>query len=228
MGPVVGDAVGQAAHNRWASSPTLFMAAPATNPGVLRARIRPCRVSRRAPELESEGGWCAASGWTCIAISRDRDRRERPGPLGRSDSDQRRGAGRLRAESGARRSGGAGGDQWQRQDRRCAARPGRAGRGGQHAQASGDQSGQDRPHGRTHASLVAGGGSAGCGVDAGRADPRAASPHRATCAAGEGQDPSEEPGPRRAGPQSVRPATGHAPVQQGRPSLARRSGVARR
>src|SRR3954453_15053171 len=30
--------------NRWAASPTLFMAAPATRPGVLRARIRPRKL----------------------------------------------------------------------------------------------------------------------------------------------------------------------------------------
>jgi hypothetical protein len=48
--------VGQAAGNRWAVSPALFVAAPATCPGVLRARIRRCRFARPLPSTRVEGG----------------------------------------------------------------------------------------------------------------------------------------------------------------------------
>ena len=69
-GLLLGDAVGQAdltdeLRARRCSWPPLRLA-----PGVLRARIRLCRVSRRAPApLRGKDGLCAGSGWMCIATS---------------------------------------------------------------------------------------------------------------------------------------------------------------
>src|SRR5439155_4734884 len=47
---------------RWAASSTLFVSAPATYPGVLRARIRRCRVSHCAPTLSRKGEGVRAFG----------------------------------------------------------------------------------------------------------------------------------------------------------------------
>ncbi len=45
------------------------MAAPATYPGVLRARIRRCRVSAALPSVEERRAPCVGSAWTYIATS---------------------------------------------------------------------------------------------------------------------------------------------------------------
>ena len=65
------------------------VAAPATYPGVLRARIRRCRVSHRAPAVfvDERREECARLGWMFIATSaRSRSRRtarfDRPVGLG--------------------------------------------------------------------------------------------------------------------------------------------------
>src|SRR5437588_9924585 len=90
QGLILGCAVGQAdltdeLRARRCSWPPLRLA-----PGVLRARIRLCRVSRRAPaQLRGKDGGCARYRTGCAPrFLRDRDCGEGSDPLGRTDSDE--------------------------------------------------------------------------------------------------------------------------------------------
>ena len=62
---------GQAAHGRWAVSPTYSVAAPATCPVVLRARIRRCRFARLVshPWTSKKEATCDRLPWMWIATS---------------------------------------------------------------------------------------------------------------------------------------------------------------
>jgi len=85
--------VGQAVLVRWASSPCVsYLAAPATCPDALRARIRRCRLPACSPTSTigwKEGACDAVSGLTSIGSS-PRPRSGRTGSFGRPVGSRRR------------------------------------------------------------------------------------------------------------------------------------------
>lgn len=223
--------VGQAAEFRWAESPALFVAAPATCPGVLRARIRLCRLPAGFPP-STRGAWCEIHrDGRASRLLRDRDRRgRRAGALGRTNPEHAGWAAGVRAEPLARGCRGAGGDQRRGVDRRDHRAACRGGRGRQHAQAAADLEGQgqDRSVGRPDARAVGRVGISGDRVGARRVNPCAASVVRSPRSAGQGANAREERGACGAGPQPVWPPAGDRLLWQEGPRVAGRTAAARR
>ena len=190
-------------------SPGFSVAAPATDPVALRARMRRCRL----PTVLSCRRW-STKGARVRAIGLDvhRDFCE----IAIAEAGEVRSAGRIAtrpevlevfAQSLARgRSGGVGGHRQRvgdRADHRAARRARGRGLTERHRHPSG--AGEDRPPGRADAGQVVGRGVVGQRVDAGRAHAGDAAAAGAPVAVGRGAHAREERDPRDLDPPAEGP-----------------------